>query len=176
DVVANLGDAVVVARLDRVTQAHPEGDLTVAGRERVARNIGLEFPAGIDRQSPWTRLSNAVVRVNYTLADPDATTVVKRVPLYVNLPVGTQENYRVTPNEGQRFLFDVELRGPRGLIDRIAAGDPAYPVTAEIRITDVSGIESITSEQPVVVPPPGVTVVGSPPRVGLRVERRVTSP
>ena len=174
DVVDALGDAVVVARLDRGTLADRNEDPVAGGRENVARNIALEFPAGIDRR--WTRSSTQDVRVNYTLADPDATVTVKRVPLYVNLPVGTQQQYRVTPNDGQKFLFDVELRGPKGLIDRIAAGDPAYPVTAEIRIQDVSGIESITSEQPVVVPPPGVTVVGSPPRVGLRVERRVVEP
>ena len=172
DVVDTLGDAVVVARLDRA--ALTNADPTAGGREKVARNIALEFPGGIE--SPWTRISNKVVRVNYTLADPEATVTVKRVPLYVNLPVGTQQAYRVTPNDGQKFLFDVELRGPKGLIERIAAGDPAYPVTAEIRIQDVSGIESITSEQPVVVPPQGVTVVGSPPMVGLRVERRVTEP
>ena len=173
DVIANLGDAVAVARLDRGAGDGATGDPVTAGRERVARNISLELPAGIDRQSPWTRLSVPAVRVNYTLADPEATTTVKEVPIYVNLPVGTQQRYRVTPNDGQHFLFDVELRGPRGIIERIAAGDPAYPVTAEIRITDVSGIESLTSWQPTVVPPAGVTVVGSPPLIGLRVERRV---
>lgn len=176
DVLDDLGDAVVVARLDRGALAGLSEDPATGGREKVARNIALEFPATIDRRSPWTRLSNQVVRVNYTLADPDATVTVERVPLYVNLPVGTQLVYRVTPNDGQKFLFDVELRGPKGLIDRIAAGDPAYPVTAEIRIKDLSGIESITDEQPVIVPPAGVTVVGSPPRVGLRVERRVAGP
>ncbi len=176
DVLDGLGDAVVLARLDRGALAGLSEDPATGGREKVARNIALEFPAAIDRRSPSTRLSNQVVRVNYTLADPDATVTVERVPLYVNLPVGTQLAYRVIPNDGQKFLFDVELRGPKGLIDRIAAGDPAYPVTAEIRIKDLSGIESTTDEQPVVVPPAGVTVVGSPPRVGLRVERRVTGP
>ncbi len=176
DVVDALGEAVVVARLDRGALPEPALDPTAGGREKVARNIVLEFPRGVDRRSPWTRISNQVVRVNYTLADPDATVMVKRVPLYVNLPVGTQQAYRVIPNDGQQFLFDVELRGPKGLIDRIDEGDPDYPVTAEIRIRDVAGIERVTDEQPVVVAPPGVTVVGSPARVGLRVERRVTEP
>ena len=176
DVVDALGDAVVVARLDRATLPDPTGDPAASGREKVARNIALDFPGTIELRSPWTKISTQVVRVNYTLADPEATFTVKRVPLYVNLPVGTQQAYRVSPNDGQKFLFDVEVRGPKGLIDRIAAGDPDYAVTAEIQIQDVSGIESITSVQPVVVPPPGVTVVGSPPRVGLRVERRVTEP
>ena len=176
DVLDVLGDAVVVARLDRGALTAASKNPAAGGREKVARNIKLEFPGAIDRRSPWTRISNEVVRVNYTLADPDATVMVERVSLYVNLPVGIQQAYRVTPNDGQKFLFDVELRGPQGLIDRIAAGDPEYPVTAEIRFSDVSAIESITSAQPVVVPPAGVTVVGSPPLIGLRVERRVAAP
>ena len=179
DVVARLSEAVVLAPLDADVAGAGAGGGAAgaadpsAGRERVARNVTLRWPEAIDRASPWTRLSTDVVRVNYTLADPEATVIVPRVPLYVNLPVGTQETYRVTPNGGQKFLFDVELRGPRGVIDRIAEGDPDYPVTAEVRISDVAGIETVTSAQPVVVPPPGVTVVGAPPRIGVRVERRL---
>lgn len=168
DVARDLRDSFVLAKLPEVVTSPAPG----GNREQVAREVPLEFPAGVDFDAPWTEVSQTAVQVNYTLERPDDTIKLARVPLYVNLPVSLQQEYVVRPADEAKFLLDVELQGPSETIERIRANDPQFQVRAELRITDPSRIEQITAVQPVVVAPVGVTPTKTPDLMTVNVRRR----
>ena len=170
DVARDLRDSFAVARLADVVTS--DGEVG----EQVARDVPLEFPAAIDFDSPFVSAPMRTVQVNYTLADLDETIVVERVPIYISLPVSLQKQYVVQPrDEATRFLLDVELQGPPDVLQRIREGDPAFPVRAELVVTDPSTIESITALQPVIVTPPGVSATKTPELMPMaRPQRRPT--
>ncbi len=172
DVARELRDSIVIARLSDVVS----GDNPTGNREQVARNVPLEFPANVELNSPWTRVSTQDVQVNYTLERPDDTITLERVPLFVNLPVSLQQEYAVRPADDAKFLLDVQLQGPSATIDRIRANDPAFPVRAELRVTDPTRIELTTALQPIIIAPPEVTPVKTPDLMSVNVRRRAPVP
>ncbi|MEM9883344.1 MAG: hypothetical protein AAF800_10540 [Planctomycetota bacterium] len=170
DVVEAIAGQPVVAMLAEAP-APSEG----VERQRVATNVPLVFPDALDLGGRWTRASDRTARVNYTLADDNATTVVSRVPLYVSLPVDLQLRYTLAPADQTNFLSDVELQGPAEAIRRIeqdiAAGE--LPVRAELTLTDLTRIDQPTaSERPTVLAPPGVTPVQLPDAMTITLRRR----
>jgi len=184
--VAEPATIPVTAPLDTVEQLR--GQSVVAplagsdvgegtGLERVAPNVPLLFPEGLDPDGPWVTAKVRAVRVNYTLANDIDTVVVGRVPLYINLPVDVQLRYTVRPQDQSSFLRDVEFQGPANLIARIRAGDPDLEeIRAELSITDLSKIEQTSLERPTLIAPPGVTPVQLPEVMPITVRRRDAAP
>ncbi|MEM6460117.1 MAG: hypothetical protein AAF710_12080 [Planctomycetota bacterium] len=170
DVIEAIEGQPVVARLAEAP-APSEG----VERQRVATNVPLVFPDALDLSGRWTRTSDFTVRVNYTLADDNATTVVPRVPLYVSLPVDLQLRYTLAPADQTNFLRDVELQGPAETIRRLEEDIDAggLPVRAELTLTDLTRIDQDTaSERPTILAPPGVTPVQLPDAMDITLRRR----
>lgn len=180
-VIDQLRGQSVTAKL---AQANNTGDGT--GRERVATNVPLIFPAELNLDSQWVKTNSDTntVRINYTLANDTSTVVIDRVPLYINLPVDAQLRYTVRPQDKTNFLSDVELQGPADLIARIKAKDPDLTIRAEIRIADVARLEPTTigqseqrlSERPFIIAPANITPVQLPDVITIVARRRDATP
>ncbi|MEM1108628.1 MAG: hypothetical protein AAGH99_08060 [Planctomycetota bacterium] len=146
--------------------------------ERVATNVPLTYPDALEQ--PWLPADDSQVRINYTLANDLDTLVVNRVPLFINLPVDVQLRYTVRPQDQTNFLTDVQLQGPADVIARIRENeksddkDPALTIRAELSITDLSKIEQTSLERPVIITPPGITLVQLPEVMPITVQRRAT--
>jgi hypothetical protein len=167
DLARSLRGGYVAARLDEVVP----GELT-PNTEQVQRDVPLEFPASVRLDDRYHSVSHRTVQVNYTTEDLDETFVIKRVPIFVNLPVGVQRQYAIRPTDEQNFLTDVEVRGPSDTIAKIRQGDPSFTVRAEIRESDPNRIEFMTAVQPVIIAPPGVTAVEATKLIAVEVVKR----
>lgn len=146
DRVEEFRNAKVVARLPASEVAGKE-----PGQQSVATNVRLEFPEGIDpNKSPWITAVVRDVRINYTLADNDQSTVKTTVPIFINLPVDQQNSYVVELADQAQVLRDVRLTGPAEVIAGIESGDPDFAVWAEIKPENLSELPDQTVFYPAI--------------------------
>ena len=125
------------------------------GQEAIAPHVTLEFPDGLEPDNnPWITAVVRDVRIDYTLADNDQSTVKARLPIFINLPVDQQNSYIVELD--RQFLSDVRITGPAEVIAGIESDDPRFAVWVEIKLSNLSQLPQSTVVNPVIRGGPSV--------------------
>lgn len=121
----------------------------------------------------------ATVDLIVTLADDRGRVVIDSLPILLSNPASINENYIVTIERTDRILTNIELEGPRAVIEQIKA-DPTPPrLWATIRLTnDEAGAaadgDGVLSKKVDIIAPAGVTATSDVKLVTVRVTRRET--
>lgn len=129
----------------------------------------LLLPEALDR--PEITVTPQRVQVTLTLRNRTDTLRLDGVRLLLLAPPAELVRYVVRLDNDQRVLADpVEIAGPADRIDRLRA-DPAQ-VVAVVRLTAEELASAVTSKQPTLTLPDGVTATTALPRINLSITAR----
>lgn len=142
----------------------------VPGRRETVANVPLSPPAEI-AGIRGVRIEPARAEVQLTIRSKDSAIVLPSVPVQVKLAGSEAGRWEITIPEDDKFLTDVEVRGPSEMIDRIKAGE--LTVTAFVSLSFEDLERGITSKDAVFseLPTP-LTFKAGNTKVRLTIKRR----
>jgi len=183
DGAATFNPASVLIRLpnslsdlaDNMTLDISLSDLDLEGLEtNVAHTLPLDLSIPTALRSSWSRMLTNSAQVTLTLRSTTDSVMLPRVPVYINAPPMLLSRYDIELPERQRVLPDVELTGPRDVIERIRQRDPGSRVWAEIQPSEDDLAKGQSTLQLTLRVPPGVSVVSPIPTVTVTARPRTT--
>lgn len=162
-------DSMIKARVSPESLAR-----LVPGRRESVGNVPLLPPPEV-ASARGVRVEPARAEVILTIRSKDSVFVLPSVPVQVKLAGTEAGRWEITIPDDDKFLTDVEVRGPSELIDRIKAGE--LTVTAFVPLSFEDLERGITSKDAVFseLPTPFTFKAGNT-KVHLSIKRRETSP
>lgn len=139
----------------------------------LTREVPVTLPDNL-RLYPNITITPPRVTVTLTIRKQTATGKVPSVPIRVIMPIVEANKYEVIPEPNQSFLpEDVELSGPRDVIDKIVAKE--LPLSADLRLSSAELDQGITSKLLEINRPAGVDLVSPPPRLTFTIKKRAAA-
>lgn len=126
--------------------AHLSADDLLAGpdgRRFTLPNIALQPPEAL-LEADHVTIDPPIVSVALTLQSRTSSTLIRSVPVQLQLPPIEQPNWLISVPEEDRYLRDVTVTGPSELIGRIESDD--LRVFAVVRLT-LEDLESAITEK-----------------------------
>ena len=112
------------------------------------------------------KLLDPIARATFTILNQKDAYKVPSVPIRLSIPPSAFDRYTFKLSEDAGFLHDLEVFGPRDMIDQIRGGE--LKVWAELWLTNEALEKKEDSFIPIIRAPPGVDF--DPPQQAIQIE------